>query len=107
MFNHTNASLPASLERWARRLLVTPDMHRIHHSTQGHETNSNFGFSLSWWDRLFRTYRPCPQIPQTLMPIGLPDESSSPAHIRLGPVLAMPFLSHRGRSAKRTEPPAR
>lgn len=107
MFNHTNASLPASLERWARRLVVTPDMHRIHHSTHGHETNSNFGFSLSWWDRLFRTYRPCPQIPQTLMPIGLPDESSSPAHIRLGPVLAMPFLSHRCRSAKRTEPPAR
>lgn len=95
MFNHTNASLPAKVERWVRILLVTPDMHRIHHSTHGPETNSNFGFSLPWWDRLFRTYRPLPREPQTVMPIGLPDAAPSPAHIRLGPVLLLPFLSDR------------
>lgn len=101
MFNHTNASLPPNLERWVRRLVVTPDMHRIHHSTHGPETNSNFGFSLSWWDRLFHTYRPSPRVEQTLMPIGLPDGSPSPAHIQLGPVLLMPFLSSRSPQQRR------
>ena len=102
MFNHTNASLPARLERWVRRLVVTPDMHRIHHSTHGREANSNFGFSLSWWDRLFRTYRPSARVAQLLMPIDLPDEPPSPAHIRLGSVLLMPFLAPR----KPAVPPA-
>jgi sterol desaturase/sphingolipid hydroxylase (fatty acid hydroxylase superfamily) len=106
MFNHTNASLPTSLERWVRRLVVTPDMHRIHHSTYGAETNSNFGFSLSWWDRLFRTYRPSPRVSQTLMPIGLPDAAPSPTHIQLGPVLLMPFLSSRNRPRRRDVPPS-
>lgn len=106
MFNHTNASLPAGLERWVRRLVVTPDMHRIHHSTHDREANSNFGFSLSLWDRLFRTYRRSPRVPQTLMSIGLPDESPSPAHIRLGSVLSMPFVSSKNRPRKRAVPPA-
>jgi len=106
MFNHTNASLPTSLERWVRRLLVTPDMHRIHHSTHAPETNSNFGFSLSCWDRLFRTYRPSPRVSQSLMPIGLPDALPSPAHVQLGPVLLMPFFSSQSRPRERHVPPS-
>jgi len=98
MFNHTNASLPGGLERRIRRVLVTPDMHRIHHSTQGAESYSNFGFSLSWWDRLFRTYRAAPRIAQASMPIGLPDAPASPAHYRLGAALLMPFRPARRRS---------
>lgn len=98
MFNHTNASLPAGLELQVRRVLVTPDMHRIHHSTHGPETNSNFGFSLSWWDRLFRTYRASPRVSQVRMPIGLPDAAASPAHYRLGSALLMPFRSSQSRS---------
>lgn len=57
LFNHGNVYLPEGLERQLRYLLVTPDMHRIHHSAHQPETDSNYGFSLSWWDRLFKTYR--------------------------------------------------
>src|SRR5207249_7523538 len=56
MFNHANASLPQRLERWLRWLVVTPDMHRVHHSVRYEESSSNFGFNLPWWDRLFGTY---------------------------------------------------
>ena len=54
MFNHANAAMPAWLDRIVRLLVVTPDMHRVHHSVLRHETDSNFGFNLPWWDRLFR-----------------------------------------------------
>jgi sterol desaturase/sphingolipid hydroxylase (fatty acid hydroxylase superfamily) len=56
MFNHSNFSLPPAVERWVRRFVVTPDMHRIHHSVIQKETHSNFGFFLPWWDFLFKTY---------------------------------------------------
>lgn len=92
MFNHANTSLPRPAERWVRRLLVTPDVHRIHHSTRGHESSSNFGFSFSWWDRLFRTYRPSPACRQTTMAIGLPDGPPLHAHVELGYILRMPFI---------------
>ena len=95
MFNHANVTLPVTLERMVRFVLVTPDMHRIHHSTHRPETDSNFGFGLSWWDRLFRTYRATPQVSQTSMPLGLPDAPASAAHYRLGPALLMPFRSWR------------
>ncbi|MBL4689951.1 MAG: sterol desaturase family protein, partial [Rhodospirillales bacterium] len=55
MFNHSNVKLPLGLDRVLRWLVVTPDMHRVHHSVLPHETNSNFGFNLPWWDRLFGT----------------------------------------------------
>lgn len=71
MFNHSNIALPQKLERVLRLLMVTPDMHRIHHSTQGAEMNRNFGFNLSWWDRLLGSYCPKPQQDQRTMPIGL------------------------------------
>ena len=70
-FNHSNIYLPARLEKMIRSVLVTPDMHRIHHSVIPKETDSNYGFSISCWDRLFRTYTAEPQLPQTQMEIGL------------------------------------
>ncbi len=57
MFNHSNAYIPERVDRILRLLVVTPDMHRVHHSVEDFETNSNFGFNLPWWDRLFGTYR--------------------------------------------------
>jgi sterol desaturase/sphingolipid hydroxylase (fatty acid hydroxylase superfamily) len=71
MFNHANVRLPPRLDRWLRWLVVTPDMHRVHHSTEDDETNSNFGFNLSLWDRLFGTYRDQPRLGHEAMVIGI------------------------------------
>lgn len=71
MFNHSNLRLPLWLDRTLRLVIVTPDMHRVHHSVVVEETNSNFGFNLPWWDRLFGTYRPQPQQGHEGMTIGL------------------------------------
>jgi sterol desaturase/sphingolipid hydroxylase (fatty acid hydroxylase superfamily) len=72
MFNHANAAMPEVLDRVVRLFVVTPDMHRVHHSVVRAETDSNFGFNLPWWDRLFGTYRAAPQAGHTGMTIGLP-----------------------------------
>jgi sterol desaturase/sphingolipid hydroxylase (fatty acid hydroxylase superfamily) len=72
MFNHANAYIPLRLDHLLRSFLVTPDMHRIHHSTKRKEMDSNFGFFLSWWDRLFNTYTRDPMEGQLLMKIGVP-----------------------------------
>jgi len=69
---HADVALPARLDRALRRLLVTPSMHRIHHSVRREETDSNYGFHLSIWDRLFRSYREEPRDDPRAMPIGLP-----------------------------------
>src|SRR5918911_807481 len=61
MFSHSNVHLPERIDRVLRWIVVTPDMHRVHHSTERRETDSNFGFNLSWWDRLFGTYRAQPE----------------------------------------------
>jgi sterol desaturase/sphingolipid hydroxylase (fatty acid hydroxylase superfamily) len=71
MFNHGNVGLPPWLDQRLRWLLVTPDMHRVHHSVLVEETDSNFGFNLPWWDRLFGTYRDQPREGHTGMTIGL------------------------------------
>ena len=71
MFNHSNIRLPSGLDKRLRLLLVTPDMHRVHHSTEDDEANSNFGFSLPWWDRLFGTYRDQPRGGHEGMTIGI------------------------------------
>jgi sterol desaturase/sphingolipid hydroxylase (fatty acid hydroxylase superfamily) len=71
LFNHSNVGLPAPVDRMLRLLLVTPDMHRVHHSVVIGETNSNFGFSLSWWDRIFGTYRREPSAGNEDMTLGL------------------------------------
>jgi len=71
LFTHSDFALPAALDRRLRWLLVTPSMHRIHHSTWRPETDSNYGFHLSLWDRLFLSYRAAPREPERDMPIGL------------------------------------
>jgi sterol desaturase/sphingolipid hydroxylase (fatty acid hydroxylase superfamily) len=71
MFNHGNVRLPAKLDRFLRWFVVTPDMHRVHHSIEDDETNSNFGFNLPWWDRLFGTYRDQPRGGHAGMTIGI------------------------------------
>lgn len=71
MFNHSNTALPRWLDQALRPILVTPDMHRVHHSVVPQETNSNFGFNLPWWDRLFGTYRAQPIAGHRDMVIGL------------------------------------
>jgi len=97
MFNHGNVTLPAWLERPLRRIVVTPDMHRIHHSTLPAETDSNYGFNLSCWDRLFASYTPAPSRPQESMPIGL-TQFRAPREAWLDRLLLQPFArSDRGR----------
>ncbi len=72
MFNHSNVALPPQLEPIARWIVVTPQMHQVHHSIERSETDSNFGFNLPWWDRLFGTYREKPAAGEQAMTIGLP-----------------------------------
>jgi sterol desaturase/sphingolipid hydroxylase (fatty acid hydroxylase superfamily) len=71
MFNHGNVSLPPAVDRVLRFVVVTPDMHRVHHSVVPRETNSNFGFNLPWWDRILGTYRDLPAAGHDGMTIGL------------------------------------
>jgi sterol desaturase/sphingolipid hydroxylase (fatty acid hydroxylase superfamily) len=96
MFNHSNVRIPTSLETVIRSLFVTPDMHRIHHSVHPRETNSNFGFNLSCWDRLLGTYRSEPQDGQTAMSLGL-EQFRDPDRLTLASILVMPFRGKLGR----------
>jgi sterol desaturase/sphingolipid hydroxylase (fatty acid hydroxylase superfamily) len=82
MFNHANIRLPKPVDAVLRLLIVTPDMHRIHHSTDPRETDSNYGFNLAIWDRLFSTYTQTPRRGDTGIEIGL---SGSGATSRAGP----------------------
>jgi sterol desaturase/sphingolipid hydroxylase (fatty acid hydroxylase superfamily) len=91
-FNHSNVSIPHALDRVLRFVLVTPDMHRVHHSVLRAETDSNFGFNLPWWDRLFRTYRAQPQAGHVGMTIGLPVFRDR-KELRLDRMLTQPFRS--------------
>ena len=95
MFNHSNIQIPLWLERWLRLFVVTPDMHRVHHSIINRETDSNFGFSLPWWDRLFGTYIPQPKEGHDGMTIGL-SEFQDERPTKLGWTLALPALNRRG-----------
>jgi sterol desaturase/sphingolipid hydroxylase (fatty acid hydroxylase superfamily) len=90
MFNHANVSMPAGLDRVLRWLLVTPDMHRVHHSILRAETDSNFGFNLPWWDRLFGTYRVAPQAGHDGMTVGLPIFRNL-RELRIDRLLTQPF----------------
>lgn len=71
MFNHANVKLPLGLDKALRFILVTPDMHRVHHSNIGSETNSNFGFNITWWDKLFNSYQDQPSLGHDKMNIGV------------------------------------
>ncbi len=95
MFNHSNVRLPLGLDRVLRLLVVTPDMHRVHHSELPHETNSNFGFNLPWWDRLFGTYRAQPEQGHEGMTIGI-DLFRDPGALHLHRMLAQPFVGEIG-----------
>jgi sterol desaturase/sphingolipid hydroxylase (fatty acid hydroxylase superfamily) len=92
MFNHGNISLPVSLDRILRLILVTPDMHRVHHSTEKIETNSNYGFCLPVWDRIFRTYQDQPALGHMQMQIGL-KEFRAEESISLWNLLVQPFIN--------------
>jgi sterol desaturase/sphingolipid hydroxylase (fatty acid hydroxylase superfamily) len=90
MFNHANIAMPLWLDRILRLFVVTPDMHRVHHSVLRREHDSNYGFNLSIWDRLFGTYRAQPEAGHQGMTIGLtPYQSEAPT--RLGWSLWLPF----------------
>lgn len=90
LFNHANLKLSTRWDRWLRWFVVTPDMHRVHHSWQWQETNSNFGFNFPWWDRLLGTYRAQPVDGHEGMTIGLHD-FRDPKELRLDRLLVQPF----------------
>lgn len=90
LFNHADLAFPPRIERALRAVVVTPSMHRIHHSVRREETDSNFGFSVSLWDRVFRSYRARPALPERTMPIGLA-EWRDPRALGLGALLLQPF----------------
>lgn len=96
MFNHSNLRLPAWLDGWLRLVVVTPDMHRVHHSWDVDETNSNFGFNLPWWDRLLGTYRPQPRAGHEGMTIGI-DQFRTRRDLWLDRMLVQPFRGRKGR----------
>ncbi len=92
MFNHGNVRLPGGLDRVLRWLVVTPDMHRVHHSVEDDEANSNFGFNLSCWDRLFGTYRDQPRAGHQGMTIGIHHYRDPKWVTWLPGLLALPFV---------------
>ena len=95
MFNHANASLPRRLEPWVRRMVVTPDMHRVHHSVVEGERNSNYGFCLSLWDRLLGTYTPAAK---GELEVGLTSWQDRRIIATLHGTLAMPFIHEPSRA---------
>jgi len=95
LFNHANIRLPVGLDRVLRWVMVTPDMHRVHHSVIPAETNSNFGFNLPWWDRLLGTYRAQPKAGHEGITIGI-EQFRTPRDLWLDRMLPQPF---RGQTA--------
>jgi sterol desaturase/sphingolipid hydroxylase (fatty acid hydroxylase superfamily) len=95
MFNHANVNIPEGVDRVLRWLIVTPDMHRVHHSIVRAETNSNFGFNLSWWDRALGTYCVQPGQGHLAMTIGL-SQFRNPSELRLDRMLLQPWRGRVG-----------
>ncbi len=95
MFSHSNVAVPLAVDEWLRLLVVTPDMHRVHHSVILKETNSNFGFNVPWWDRLLGTYRDQPLKGHADMVIGLARFRDSKL-LGLGRLIKLPFLKKDG-----------
>lgn len=92
MFSHSNLRLPEPVDRVLRLFIVTPEMHRVHHSTEVSEMNTNYGFNFSLWDRLFGSYLQATHLDQAVMPIGLP-EWRNPKVLTFGWSLKFPFVS--------------
>jgi sterol desaturase/sphingolipid hydroxylase (fatty acid hydroxylase superfamily) len=95
LFNHGNVAIPVAVDRWLRWLVVTPDMHRVHHSAAPAETNTNFGFSVSIWDRLCGTYRAQPAAGHEGMTIGVA-HLRDPARLGFFHLLWLPITGHLG-----------
>ncbi len=95
MFNHSNVRVPLWLDRWLRLIVVTPDMHRVHHSIVPAETNSNFGFNLPWWDRALGTYKAQPRAGHEGMTIGI-DQFRTRRDLRLDQMLIQPLRGRGG-----------
>jgi sterol desaturase/sphingolipid hydroxylase (fatty acid hydroxylase superfamily) len=95
MFNHSNVRLLTIIDRRLRLFVVTPDMHRVHHSVTIRETNSNFGFNFPWWDRLLGTYRGQPAAGHEGMTIGL-SQFRDQRRLTLLWLLALPFIGNPG-----------
>ena len=96
MFNHSNIRVAPKIDRILRWFVVTPDMHRVHHSILRRETNSNFGFNLPWWDRLLGTYRAQPAAGHDAMTIGI-EQFRDARELGLGRMLLQPFRGEAGR----------
>jgi len=96
MFNHSNVRMQEGFDGVLRWFIVTPDMHRVHHSILAGETNSNFGFNLPWWDRLFGTYRAQPAAGHEAMTIGI-EQFRDPRELGLDRMLLQPFRGEAGR----------
>ncbi len=96
IFNHANIKLPTWLDRMLRLVVVTPDMHRIHHSVHAEESNTNFGFNLPWWDYLLGTYLAAPAQPHETMALGLADMRDEETANRLPAMLSLLFRSQGG-----------
>jgi sterol desaturase/sphingolipid hydroxylase (fatty acid hydroxylase superfamily) len=93
MLNHGNIRLPLNVDRLLRLMLVTPDMHRVHHSVVIKETNSNFGFNFPWWDRVFGTYRNKPAAGHDNMTIGF-SQFCDEKKLSLPWLLALPLIGN-------------
>jgi len=96
MFNHSNVCIPVQVDRMLRWIVVTPDMHRVHHSVIPQETNRNFGFSLSWWDRVLGTYLRDPSKGHEYMTIGL-EQYRDPTRLTWLGLVALPFVGEIGK----------
>lgn len=99
MFNHSNIRMPKLADAVLRWFIVTPDMHRVHHSIHRDETDRNFGFNLTWWDHIFGTYRGEPRSGHEQMAIGIPSFRNPRQCITLPGILAMPFVGERHTAA--------
>ncbi len=97
MFNHGNVRIPEKLDRILRLFIVTPDVHRVHHSVIIRETNSNYGFNLPWWDRLFGTYKAQPERGHDGITIGL-SQFRDPGRLTLPRLLVLPFVGDPGKT---------
>lgn len=105
MFNHANLRLPQSVDRGLRLFIVTPDMHRVHHSVRREETNSNYGFNLSVWDRFFGTYRAQPRDGHEAMTVGI-EQFRTPRDLWLDRMLVQPFIGPASLRRKDSTSPA-
>ena len=95
MFNHANARITPGVDRFLRWIVVTPDMHRVHHSIVHNESSSNFGFNAPWWDRLFGTYRAQPAAGHESMTVGV-DAFRNVDDLRIDRLLVQPLLDTPG-----------